>query len=72
MRKYVLTVCAGAGDSGKSTIAKQMKILYLNGYTDEEKKNIIPAIYANILSSMKDILKGVQRYNIELSPEIKV
>lgn len=49
-----------------------MKILYLNGYTDEEKKNIIPAIYANILSSMKDILKGVQRYNIELSPEIKV
>jgi len=71
MGRMVKLLLLGAGDSGKSTIAKQMKILYLNGYTEEERKNIIPAIYANILSSMKDILKGVQRYNIDLAPEIK-
>jgi ABC-type polar amino acid transport system ATPase subunit len=28
-------VCAGAGESGKSTIVKQMKILHKDGYTDE-------------------------------------
>ena len=25
----------GSGESGKSTVAKQMKIIYMNGYTDE-------------------------------------
>ena len=28
----------GAGESGKSTIVKQMKIIHETGYSDEEKK----------------------------------
>jgi hypothetical protein len=28
----------GAGESGKSTIAKQMKILFLKGFSEEEKQ----------------------------------
>lgn len=48
-----------------------MKILYLNGYSVEEKRNIIPAIHANVLGSMKDILKGVQRHGLVLSAEAR-
>jgi len=69
--RSVRLLLLGAGESGKSTIAKQMKILYLNGYTEEEKRNIIPSIHANLLSAMKDILKGVQRFGFELSPQAK-
>lgn len=43
----------GIGESGKSTVAKQMKILYLNGFTEAERKQFIKAIHANLLGSMK-------------------
>ena len=43
----------GIGESGKSTIAKQMRILYLNGFPEAERKQFIPIVHANILSSMK-------------------
>eukprot|EP01080_Neovahlkampfia_damariscottae_P008585 gene8585-410_t len=37
----------GAGASGKSTIFKQMKILNMSGYTDEEKADYRPLIHRN-------------------------
>jgi hypothetical protein len=49
-----------------------MKILYLDGYTVEERKNIIPAIHQNIVGTFKDILKGVQIVKIKLPPEVQV
>ena len=30
--------CAGAGESGKSTIVKQMKIIHESGFTSEDFK----------------------------------
>jgi len=69
--KLIKLLLLGAGDSGKSTLAKQMKILYLDGYTVEERKNIIPAIHQNIVGTFKDILKGVQIVKIKLPPEVQ-
>lgn len=52
----------GAGESGKSTIAKQMKILHLNGFTSEEKALFITAIHTNVYQSMRNMIQAAQRY----------
>jgi predicted kinase len=38
----------GAGESGKSTIVKQMRILHVNGFSDPERKQKIEDIKKNI------------------------
>lgn len=46
----------GAGESGKSTIFKQMKILF-GVVSDEEKKQITPVVYSNTIMSMKILVE---------------
>nr|GMD90062.1 guanine nucleotide-binding protein alpha-1 subunit [Ipomoea batatas] len=43
----------GAGDSGKSTIFKQIKLLFQTGFDDAELKSYIPVIHANIYQTIK-------------------
>lgn len=40
----------GAGGSGKSTIFKQMKVIYGLNYSEAEKKRIAPVIYRSVNS----------------------
>lgn len=42
----------GAGESGKSTIVKQMRILHINGFNDEEKREKVKEIRKNIRDSI--------------------
>jgi len=43
----------GAGESGKSTIFKQMRVLFGAPLTDDEKQQITPVVYNNTITSMK-------------------
>jgi GTPase SAR1 family protein len=56
----------GPGESGKSTIAKQMRIIHLNGFTDEEKLSFKPIVHNNILTSMQNIVKFCREKDISL------
>mmetsp|Transcript_5967 Transcript_5967/g.9890 ORF Transcript_5967/g.9890 Transcript_5967/m.9890 type:complete len:241 (+) Transcript_5967:110-832(+) len=47
----------GAGQSGKSTMFKQMMILYGDGFSEAERKSYEPIIYGNIIQSMQVLLE---------------
>jgi len=59
----------GSGESGKSTILKQMKILHLGGFNPEERNDHTVLIHSNIYESVQNIVIAAHQFHIELSPE---
>ncbi|KAM9775386.1 guanine nucleotide-binding protein G(olf) subunit alpha-like isoform 1-T1 [Syngnathus typhle] len=51
--------CAGAGESGKSTIVKQMKILHVDGFNAEEKQQKIQDIRKNVKDAIVTIVSAM-------------
>uniref|UniRef100_A0AAX7VH20 GNAS complex locus n=1 Tax=Astatotilapia calliptera TaxID=8154 RepID=A0AAX7VH20_ASTCA len=49
----------GAGESGKSTIVKQMRILHVNGFNAEEKKQKIQDIRKNVKDAIVTIVSAM-------------
>ena len=61
-----LTKYSGAGESGKSTIAKQMRIIYLEGFGDEERLHFKDIIYSNLMTCMRSLIQGAIRIGVTL------
>jgi len=62
----------GPGESGKSTIFKQMKIIQLNGgYTQKELEQFRPIIYNNLISQMKVLVGAAEKMAVPLKEENK-
>jgi len=56
----------GAGESGKSTILKQMKLIHDSGYSKEEKEAFKEIIFSNTVQSMRVILEAMETMGIPL------
>ena len=54
----------GAGESGKSTIVKQMKIIHESGFTTEDFKQYRPVVYSNTIQSLVAILRAMPNLGI--------
>ncbi|KAK5894522.1 hypothetical protein CesoFtcFv8_011205 [Champsocephalus esox] len=63
--KTVKLLLLGAGESGKSTIVKQMKILHQGGYTKEEQLEFRTIVFGNILQSALAIIRGMEMLTID-------
>lgn len=63
----------GAGESGKSTIFKQMRVLYGAPLSEEEKRQITPVVYSNVITSMKVLCEHTEilGYKDDIQPENK-
>ncbi|KAI4900568.1 hypothetical protein NFI96_026758 [Prochilodus magdalenae] len=57
----------GTPESGKSTLVKQMKIIYSRGFTKEELTSFKSAVLDNLLTSMKFVLHGMGVLRINLA-----
>lgn len=55
---WLLMWTAGAGESGKSTISKQMKIIHLNGFTEAELLGYKPILQSNAIESIKILVNA--------------
>jgi len=66
-QEKVKLLLLGAGESGKSTIFKQMKILFGMPLTDEEKQHATPIVYNNIITSMKIICENCNDLGLKSS-----
>nr|XP_053653141.1 guanine nucleotide-binding protein G(f) subunit alpha-like [Cherax quadricarinatus] len=59
----------GAGESGKTTIIKQMKILHISGFSPEEKREKAQDIRNNIMEGITTLTRNLDELNIELEQE---
>uniref|UniRef100_A0A7E4WC98 Guanine nucleotide-binding protein G(s) subunit alpha n=1 Tax=Panagrellus redivivus TaxID=6233 RepID=A0A7E4WC98_PANRE len=53
----------GAGESGKSTIVKQMHILHINGFTEAERRDKVRHIRENLIDGIQTILNSMAKLN---------
>jgi GTPase SAR1 family protein len=67
LENEVKLLLLGAGESGKSTIAKQMKIIHKSGFTTEERTNYKSIVYNNLVSAMRSLIRGAQDLGIKVS-----
>lgn len=54
----------GAGESGKSTVFKQMKVIYGKQYSDSDRAACLPTIYSNVINGMKIICEAANTLNM--------
>jgi len=56
----------GAGESGKTTIAKQMRIIHLEGFPQEERCSYKNIIYNTTVASMRVLVQAAKDLGIKL------
>ncbi|KAL7927496.1 G protein alpha subunit [Trichoderma austrokoningii] len=70
MAKEVKLLLLGAGESGKSTILKQMKLIYAQGFNKNERLDFKPVIFNNIVQSFKTISEAMAEMGFDFdSPD---
>ncbi|KAL9108245.1 MAG: hypothetical protein Q9227_006983 [Pyrenula ochraceoflavens] len=65
-RNEIKMLLLGAGESGKSTILKQMKLIWEGGYSDDERESFKEIIYSNTVQSMRVILEAMESLELPL------
>ncbi|KAL9098294.1 MAG: hypothetical protein Q9163_006023 [Psora crenata] len=67
--RQVKILLLGAGESGKSTILKQMRIIYSEGFRMEERKEVRQVIFSNMIVAFKIIAEEMRELGLEYQNE---
>lgn len=65
--KVVKILLLGTAESGKSTLIKQIRIIHSQGFSKQELVSFKPAVFDNLLTSMKFVLQGMGMLRINLA-----
>ncbi|EME48146.1 G protein alpha 3 like subunit [Dothistroma septosporum NZE10] len=66
LRRECKILLLGSGESGKSTIVKQMKIIHQNGYTTDELALYRHTIYKNLIDCAKALIGAMRQFEIDV------
>eukprot|EP00731_Ephydatia_muelleri_P029308 Em0020g952a len=67
LRQEIKILLLGAGESGKTTFLKQMRIIHGEDYSEQDRLEFRSSIYHNILKGMKILVEARRRLQIPLS-----
>lgn len=67
--RQVKILLLGAGESGKSTILKQMRIIYSEGFRLDERKEVRQVIFSNMIVAFKIIAEEMRELGLDYSNE---
>ncbi|EEH21625.1 guanine nucleotide-binding protein subunit alpha [Paracoccidioides brasiliensis Pb03] len=68
-RNEIKMLLLGAGESGKSTILKQMKLIHEGSYSRDERESFKEIIFSNTVQSMRVILEAMEGLDIPLDDQ---
>jgi len=70
--KEVKILLLGAGESGKSTVLKQMKLINKGGFTQEERQQWRVVIFNNLVQAFNIVLRAMAEHDVrcELGNEV--
>ena len=63
--RQVKILLLGAGESGKSTILKQMRIIYSEGFRVDERKEVRQVIFSNMIVAFKIIAEEMRELGLD-------
>ena len=55
----------GAGESGKSTTLRQMKLIHSGGFSEQERLLWRPVVFRNIVESFRTIYEAMSKLNYQ-------
>ncbi|KAG1313297.1 hypothetical protein G6F64_002366 [Rhizopus arrhizus] len=64
LRSEVKVLLLGAGESGKSTILKQLRLIHASGFDVNERESFRIVVFSNIIMEMQTIFEAMQLLNI--------
>lgn len=71
-RKEIKLLLLGTGESGKSTVLRQIRIIHGGGYSREDRLATREVIFSNSVQSMKIIVEASKCFEIQCSEENQV
>jgi guanine nucleotide-binding protein subunit alpha len=69
MEFWMLTAFAGAGESGKSTVLKQMRVIHAGGFTKTERKQWRAVIFNNLVGAFQTLLSAMEEHGTDFEDE---
>ncbi|KAJ1028310.1 hypothetical protein NDA18_002975 [Ustilago nuda] len=72
LSREVKLLLLGAGESGKSTILKSMRIIHHIPFTEEERENYRRLVFLNLVQGMESILDVMEEWTVDFQNDANI